>query len=67
MGSAGELFGVPISHDLRIDAGQASQIMPAMRLNGQRRAARLMLGDPVKPSISLGAGPFVGQSSDWCR
>jgi hypothetical protein len=66
VGAAGELPGaVPISYDLRIEEGQASQIMPAMRLNGQRQALRLTTGDPVKPSISLGAGPFVGQSGDW--
>ncbi len=65
VGDKGELFGVPIKFRVEISEGLASQIMPAMRVNGLRQSVVVDKGELLKASVSMKAGPYIGQSGDW--
>ncbi|WP_395700024.1 hypothetical protein [Aquabacterium sp.] len=65
VGDKGELYGVPIQFRVEISEALPSAIRPAMRVNGLRQDLTVAGGELLKPSVSLTAGPYIGQSGDW--
>ena len=64
IGTQGELFGVPISHRLRV-AAAAAPVRPAIRVNGFRHEVAAQVGEMLKVSVSMQAGQSAGQAGDW--